>query len=67
MAEPQLAAAKRDFQKEVGLTDDSTISSTFIEVAKKIGLQASKASQNGPHPEQRWQVRVGFWEQAIDQ
>lgn len=67
MAEPQLAAAKRDFQKEVGLTDDSTISSTFIEVAKKIGLQASKASQNGPHPEQRWQVIVGFWEQAIDQ
>ena len=67
IAKPQLAAAQRDFQTEVGLADDNKLSFTFIEVAKKFGLQAAEAAQNGPHSEQRWQVIVGLWEQAINQ
>ena len=67
IAKPQLAAAQRDFQTEVGLADDNKLSFTFIEVAKKFGLQAAEAAQNGPHSEQQWQVIVGLWEQAINQ
>ena len=67
IAKPQLATAQRDFQTEVGLADDNKLSFTFIEVAKKFGLQAAEAAQNGPHSEQRWQVIVGLWEQAINQ
>ncbi|MCL2933672.1 MAG: hypothetical protein MGG11_15910 [Trichodesmium sp. MAG_R03] len=67
IAKPQLAAAQRDFQTEVGLANGNKLSFTFIEVAKKFGLQAAEAAQNGPHSEQRWQVIVGLWEQAIEQ
>jgi len=67
IAKPQLAAAQRDFQTEIGLADDNKLSFTFIEVAKKFGLQAAEAAQNGPHSEQQWQVIVGLWEQAINQ
>ncbi|MDE5068140.1 MAG: hypothetical protein O4861_09600 [Trichodesmium sp. St16_bin4-tuft] len=67
IAQPQLAAAKRDFEKEVGLADGNKLSFTFIEVAKKFGLKAAEAAQNGPHSDQRWQVIVDLWEQAINQ
>ena len=67
MAKPQLAATKRDFQTAVGSVNGNKRGFTFIEVAKQFGLQAVEAAQNGPHSEQRWQVIVGFWEQAINQ
>ncbi|NEQ38974.1 MAG: hypothetical protein F6K40_22975 [Okeania sp. SIO3I5] len=67
MAKPQLAAAQRDFRTEVGSASGNKRGFTFIEVAKQFGLQAVEAAQNGPHSEQRWQVIVGLWEQAINQ
>lgn len=67
MVKPKLAATKRDFQKEAGLAEGSKRSFTFMEVAKQFGMQAAIAAQNGPHPEQQWQVVVSLWEQAINQ
>ena len=67
MVKPKLAATKRDFQKEAGLAEGSKRSFTFMQAAKQFGMQAAIAAQNGPHPEQQWQVVVSLWEQAINQ
>ncbi|MDJ0555446.1 MAG: hypothetical protein QNJ68_13585 [Microcoleaceae cyanobacterium MO_207.B10] len=64
---PKLVATKRDFQKEVGLVQDNRRSYVIIEAAKKFGMQAAIASQNSPHPEQKWQLVATLWEQAIKQ
>ncbi|NET29150.1 hypothetical protein [Okeania sp. SIO1I7] len=67
MVKPKLAATKRDFQIEAGLAEGSKLSFTFMQVAKQFGMQAAIAAQNGPHPEQQWQVVASLWEQAINQ
>ncbi|NET41285.1 hypothetical protein [Okeania sp. SIO2B3] len=67
MVKPKLAATKRDFQIEAGLAKGSKLSFTFMQVAKQFGMQAAIAAQNGPHPEQQWQVVASLWEQAINQ
>jgi len=67
MAKPQLAATKRDFQAEVGLTDGSKRSDVIIEAARQFVLQAGKISENEPYSEQKLQLAVSLWEQAINQ
>ncbi|MGD1704655.1 hypothetical protein [Dapis sp. BLCC M229] len=67
MAKPQLAATKRDFQAEVGLAGGSKRSDVIIEAARQFVLQAGKISENEPHPEQKLQLAVSLWEQAINQ
>ncbi|NEP89746.1 MAG: hypothetical protein F6K18_24555 [Okeania sp. SIO2C2] len=67
MVKPKLAATKRDFKKEAGLAEGSKRSFTLMEVAKKFGFEAAKASQNAPHSEQQWQLVASLWEQAISQ
>ncbi|NES64404.1 MAG: hypothetical protein F6K24_03595 [Okeania sp. SIO2D1] len=67
MVKPKLAATKRDFQIEAVLAEGSKLSFTFMQVAKQFGMQAATAAQNGPHPEQQWQVVASLWEQAINQ
>ncbi|NEQ38975.1 MAG: hypothetical protein F6K40_22980 [Okeania sp. SIO3I5] len=67
MVKPKLAATKRDFKKEAGLTQGSKRSFTLMEVAKRFGFEAAKASQNAPHPEQQWQLVVSLWQKAINQ
>lgn len=67
MVRPKLAATKRDLEKEVGVAEGSKRSSTLIEVAKQFGMQAAKASQNAPHPEQKWELVGSLWEQGINQ
>ncbi len=67
MARPQLAATKRDFQAEVGLANGSKRSDVIIEAARQFVLQAGKISENEAYPEQKLQLAVNFWEQAISQ
>ncbi|NEP72044.1 MAG: hypothetical protein F6K25_23625 [Okeania sp. SIO2G4] len=67
MVKPKLAATKRDFKKEASLAEGSKRSFTLMEVAKKFGFEAAKASQNAPHSEQQWQLVASLWEQAISQ
>ncbi len=67
MAKPQLAATKRDFQTEVGLANGSKRSDVIIEAAKQFVLQAGKIAENEPHPEQKLQLAVSLWEQAVNQ
>ncbi|RQH48265.1 hypothetical protein D5R40_07765 [Okeania hirsuta] len=67
MAKPQLAATKRDFQAEVGLANGSKRSDVIIEAARQFVLQAGKISENEPYPEQKLQLAVSLWEQAVSQ
>ncbi|MGD1713392.1 hypothetical protein [Dapis sp. BLCC M172] len=67
MAKPQLASTKRDFQTEVGLANGSKRSDVIIEAARQFVLQAGKISENEPYPEQKLQLAVNLWEQAISQ
>ena len=67
MAQPQLTATKRDFQAEVGLTSGSKRSDVIMEAARQFVLQAGKIAENESYSEQKLQLAVNLWEQAINQ
>lgn len=64
-AQTKLAAYKRDFEKFSGSSADGDLTGTLIEAAKVFALQAAQASQNPPHPAQKWQQIEHLWSEAI--
>ncbi|MBE9181652.1 hypothetical protein IQ268_24105 [Oculatella sp. LEGE 06141] len=64
-AQTKLIAHTRDFQLVAGLDAGSKRSNTLIEVAKEFAIAAANASQNPPHPAERWEQMAGLWQEAI--
>ncbi len=65
-AQIKLAGYKRDFEKVKSGVANSTQSSTLIEAAKLFAFQAAQASQDPPHPAQKWQQIDTLWVQATE-
>ncbi|GAA6620894.1 hypothetical protein [Scytonema sp. NUACC26] len=67
-AQTKLIAYKRDFGEfTVAVIDtDNGQTGTLIEAAKVFALQAAQASQNPPHPAQKWQQVERLWTEAIN-
>jgi hypothetical protein len=65
-AEMKLVAYSRDFAKSNGNQTYANQTGTLIEAAKVFALQAAQASQNPPHPAQKWQQIEHLWSQAIN-
>jgi len=42
-------------------------SDTYIEAAKQFALAAANASQNPPHPKEKWEQIEKLWQKSIDQ
>ena len=48
-------------------TIDKSSSGNYIEAAKQYAFEAAKASQNPPHPADKWEQIAKQWQSAIDQ
>ncbi|MUG94217.1 hypothetical protein F7734_18220 [Scytonema sp. UIC 10036] len=65
-AQTKLVAYKRDFGEFTVADADNGQTGTLIEAAKVFALQAAQASQNPPHPAQKWQQIERLWTEAIN-
>ncbi|MEC4819746.1 MAG: hypothetical protein SAK29_41730 [Scytonema sp. PMC 1069.18] len=65
-AQMKLVAYNRDFIRSNGNQTYAHQTGTLIEAAKVFALQAAQASQNPPHPAQKWQQIEHLWSQALN-
>lgn len=65
-SQAKLLPYKRDFEKFSAHRGGGDQTGTLIEAAKVFALQAAQASQNPPHPTQKWEHIEQMWQQAIN-
>ncbi|EAW36063.1 hypothetical protein [Lyngbya sp. PCC 8106] len=67
LSENRSLTAQKDFEKEVDQATREKRGTTLIATAQQYAVQAVNVVQNPPHPVEKWEQAINFWEQAIRQ